>query len=298
MPNNINRKKKNNNKTNNGKKRFIDYDFVVKKEKYNKKTKEIKTEEIVKNINRARKNEKKLFLLTILVMLILTVLSYFLIMKSIARNDLKNIVQKETTDQVIEKELEAKRKITADEYILEKELINTYSNIATLNASIGKKDDKSINVDEKRVEKIEKGVENEKIKKEEITNQIAESKKNNIDALEIKDESYDGIVEETYKVYLDKDNNCVYTSYIFKTTNSKLFEKEKDRISNSEKYSNVVANNSDYEKDDVKSLKQISAYVSEFENMKLSDIINEINKQVKTTKFELIYNIIDSEKKR
>lgn len=298
MPNNINRKKKNNNKTNNGKKRFIDYDFVVKKEKYNKKTKEIKTEEIVKNINRARKNEKKLFLLTILVMLILTVLSYFLIMKSIARNDLKNIVRKETTDQVIEKELEAKRKITADEYILEKELINTYSNIATLNASIGKKDDKSINVDEKRVEKIEKGVENEKIKKEEITNQIAESKKNNIDALEIKDESYDGIVEETYKVYLDKDNNCVYTSYIFKTTNSKLFEKEKDRISNSEKYSNVVANNSDYEKDDVKSLKQISAYVSEFENMKLSDIINEINKQVKTTKFELIYNIIDSEKKR
>lgn len=298
MPNNINRKKKNNNKTNNGKKRFIDYDFVVKKEKYNKKTKEIKTEEIVKNINRARKNEKKLFLLTILVMLILTVLSYFLIMKSIAKNDLKNIVQKETTDQVIEKELEAKRKITADEYILEKELINTYSNIATLNASIGKKDDKSINVDEKRVEKIEKGVENEKIKKEEITNQIAESKKNNIDALEIKDESYDGIVEETYKVYLDKDNNCVYTSYIFKTTNSKLFEKEKDRISNSEKYSNVVANNSDYEKDDVKSLKQISAYVSEFENMKLSDIINEINKQVKTTKFELIYNIIDSEKKR
>lgn len=298
MPNNINRKKKNNKKKNNGKKRFIDYDFVVKKEKYNKKTKEIKTEEIVKNINRARKNEKKLFLLTILVMLILTVLSYFLIMKSIARNDLKNIVQKETTDQVIEKELEAKRKITADEYILEKELINTYSNIATLNASIGKKDDKSINVDEKRVEKIEKGVENEKIKKEEITNQIAESKKNNIDALEIKDESYDGIVEETYKVYLDKDNNCVYTSYIFKTTNSKLFEKEKDRISNSEKYSNVVANNSDYEKDDVKSLKQISAYVSEFENMKLSDIINEINKQVKTTKFELIYNIIDSEKKR
>lgn len=298
MPNNINRKKKNNNKTNNGKKRFIDYDFVVKKEKYNKKIKEIKTEEIVKNINRARKNEKKLFLLTILVMLILTVLSYFLIMKSIAKNDLKNIVQKETTDQVIEKELEAKRKITADEYILEKELINTYSNIATLNASIGKKYDKSINVDEKRVEKIEKGVENEKIKKEEIRNQIAESKKNNIDALEIKDESYDGIVEETYKIYLDKDNNCVYTSYIFKTTNSKLFEKEKERISNSEKYSNVVVNNSDYEKDDVKSLKQISAYVSEFENMKLSDIINEINKQVKTTKFELIYNIIDSEKKR
>ncbi len=298
MPNNINRKKKNNNKTNNGKKRFIDYDFVVKKEKYNKKIKEIKTEEIVKNINRARKNEKKLFLLTILVMLILTVLSYFLIMKSIAKNDLKNIVQKETTDQVIEKELEAKRKITADEYILEKELINTYSNIATLNASIGKKDDKRINVDEKRVEKIEKGVENEKIKKEEIRNQIAESKKNNIDALEIKDESYDGIVEETYKIYLDKDNNCVYTSYIFKTTNSKLFEKEKERISNSEKYSNVVVNNSDYEKDDVKSLKQISAYVSEFENMKLSDIINEINKQVKTTKFELIYNIIDSEKKR
>lgn len=298
MPNNINRKKKNNNKTNNGKKRFIDYDFVVKKEKYNKKIKEIKTEEIVKNINRARKNEKKLFLLTILVMLILTVLSYFLIMKSIAKNDLKNIVQKETTDQVIEKELEAKRKITADEYILEKELINTYSNIATLNASIGKKDDKSINVDEKRVEKIEKGVENEKIKKEEIRNQIAESKKNNIDALEIKDESYDGIVEETYKIYLDKDNNCVYTSYIFKTTNSKLFEKEKERISNSEKYSNVVVNNSDYEKDDVKSLKQISAYVSEFENMKLSDIINEINKQVKTTKFELIYNIIDIEKKR
>lgn len=297
MPNNINRKKKNNNKTNNGKKRFIDYDFVVKKQKYNKKIKEIKTEEIVKNINRARKNEKKLFLLTILVMLILTVLSYFLIMKSIAKNDLKNIVQKETTDQVIEKELEAKRKITADEYILEKELINTYSNIATLNASIGKKDDKSINVDEKRVEKIEKGVENEKIKKEEIRNQIAESKKNNIDALEIKDESYDGIVEETYKIYLDKDNNCVYTSYIFKTTNSKLFEKEKERISNSEKYSNVVVNNSDYEKDDVKSLKQISAYVSEFENMKLSDIINEINKQVKTTKFELIYNIIDSEKK-
>lgn len=297
MPNNINRKKKNNNKTNNGKKRFIDYDFVVKKQKYNKKIKEIKTEEIVKNINRARKNEKKLFLLTILVMLILTVLSYFLIMKSIAKNDLKNIVQKETTDQVIEKELEAKRKITADEYILEKELINTYSNIATLNASIGKKDDKSINVDEKRVEKIEKGVENEKIKKEEIRNQIAESKKNNIDALEIKDESYDGIVEETYKIYIDKENNCVYTSYIFKTTNSKLFEKEKERISNSEKYSNVVVNNSDYEKDDVKSLKQISAYVSEFENMKLSDIINEINKQVKTTKFELIYNIIDSEKK-
>lgn len=297
MPNNINRKKKNNNKTNNGKKRFIDYDFVVKKQKYNKKIKEIKTEEIVKNINRARKNEKKLFLLTILVMLILTVLSYFLIMKSIAKNDLKNIVQKETTDQVIEKELEAKRKITADEYILEKELINTYSNIATLNASIGKKDDKSINVDEKRVEKIEKGVENEKIKKDEIRNQIAESKKNNIDALEIKDESHDGIVEETYKIYLDKDNNCVYTSYIFKTTNSKLFEKEKERISNSEKYSNVVVNNSDYEKDDVKSLKQISAYVSEFENMKLSDIINEINKQVKTTKFELIYNIIDSEKK-
>lgn len=298
MPNNINRKKKNNNKTNNRKKRFIDYDFVVKKEKYNKKIKEIKTEEIVKNINRARKNEKKLFLLTILVMLILTVLSYFLIMKSIAKNDLKNIVQKETTDQVIEKELEAKRKITADEYILEKELINTYSNIATLNASIGKKYDKSINVDEKRVEKIEKGVENEKIKKEEIRNQIAESKKNNIDALEIKDESYDGIVEETYKIYLDKDNNCVYTSYIFKTTNSKLFEKEKERISNSEKYSNVVVNNSDYEKDDVKSVKQISAYVSEFENMKLSDIINEINKQVKTTKFELIYNIIDIEKKR
>lgn len=298
MPNNINRKKKNNNKTNNGKKRFIDYDFVVKKQKYNKKIKEIKTEEIVKNINRARKNEKKLFLLTILVMLILTVLSYFLIMKSIAKNDLKNIVQKETTDQVIEKELEAKRKITADEYILEKELINTYSNIATLNASIGKKDDKSINVDEKRVEKIEKGVENEKIKKEEIRNQIAESKKNNIDALEIKDESYDGIVEETYKIYIDKENNCVYTSYIFKTTNSKLFEKEKERISNSEKYSNVVVNNSDYEKDDVKSLKQISAYVSEFENMKLSDIINEINKQVKTTKFELIYNIIDIEKKR
>lgn len=297
MPNNMKKNKQNNNKIDNEKKRFVDYDFALKKEEYNKKEKEIKTEEIVKNINRVRKNEKKLFLLTILIMLMLIVLSYFLIMKSITKNDLKNIVQKETTDQVIEKELEAKRKITADEYILEKELIDTYSNIATLNASIGKKDDKSINVDEKRVEKIEKGVENEKIKKEEITNQIAESKKNNIDALEIKDESYDGIVEETYKIYLDKDNNCVYTSYIFKTTNSKLFEKEKDRISNSEKYSNVVVNNSGNEKNDIKNLKQISAYVSEFENMKLSDIINEINKQIKTTKFELIYNNIDIEKK-
>ncbi len=297
MPNNMNRNKQNKNKIDNGKKRFVDYDFVLKKEEYNKKEKEIKTEEIVKNINRVRKNERKLFLLTILIMLMLIVLSYFLIMKSITKNDLKNIVQKETTDQVIEKELEAKRKITADEYILEKELINTYSNISKLNASIGKKDDKSINIDEKRVEKIEKGVENEEIKKEKIRTKIAENKKNNIDELKIKDESYDGIVKETYKIYLDKDNNCVYTSYIFKTTNSKLFEKEKDRISNSEKYSNVVVNNSDYEKDDVKSLKQISAYVSEFENMKLSDIINEINKQIKTTKFELIYNIIDIEKK-
>lgn len=297
MPNNMNRNKQNNNKIDNGKKRFVDYDFVLKKEEYNKKEKEIKTEEIVKNINRVRKNERKLFLLTILIMLMLIVLSYFLIMNSITKNDLKNIVQKETTDQVIEKELEAKRKITADEYILEKELINTYSNISKLNASIGKKDDKSINVDEKRVEKIEKGVENEEIKKEEITNQILENKKNNIDELKIKDESYDGIVEEIYKIYLDKDNNCVYTSYIFKTTNSKLFEKEKYRISNSQKYSNVVTNNSGNEKNDISNLKQISAYVSEFENMKLSNIINEINKQIKTTKFELIYNNIDIEKK-
>lgn len=297
MPNNMNRNKQNNNKIDNGKKRFVDYDFVLKKEEYNKKEKEIKTEEIVKNINRVRKNERKLFLLTILIMLMLIVLSYFLIMNSITKNDLKNIVQKETTDQVIEKELEAKRKTTADEYILEKELINTYSNISKLNASIGKKDDKSINVDEKRVEKIEKGVENEEIKKEEITNQILENKKNNIDELKIKDESYDGIVEEIYKIYLDKDNNCVYTSYIFKTTNSKLFEKEKYRISNSQKYSNVATNNSGNEKNDISNLKQISAYVSEFENMKLSNIINEINKQIKTTKFELIYNNIDIEKK-
>lgn len=303
--NNLNGKNYSANKINveekdDSKKRFVDYDFIVKKEKYNRKSKEIVNEEMIKSNNRLAKNEKKLFILTIVVMLIIVILSYFLIMKSMTKNDLKNIVEKDATDQVIEKVLEAKRKLTADEYVLEKELIETSGNIATLNASISKKDDKSINVDQERVEKIEEGVRSEIEKKEEIRNKIAESKKNS-------DASYDGYVEEIYMIYLDKENHCVYTNYILKTANPKLFEEEKNRISESEMYSNVVVNNVDLEKENKEEQKEnlneketmsVSANISKYENKKIADILNDINKKVRTTKFELLYNSVETEKKK
>lgn len=282
------------------KKRFVDYDFIVKKEKYNKKSKEIINEEMIKSDNRLAKNEKHLFILTIAIMLVIVILSYFLIMKSMTKNDLKNIVEKETSDQVIEKVLEAKRKLTTDEYVLEKELIETSSNIATLNASIAKKDDKSINVDQERVEKIEEGVRSEREKKEEIRNKIAESKKRS-------DASYDGYVEEIYMIYLDKENHCVYTNYILKTANPKLFEEEKNRISKNEMYSNVAVNNVDFDKGNKEEQKEnskekeimsVSANISKYENNKIADILNDINRKVRTTKFELLYNSVEGQKKK
>ena len=178
----------------------------------------------------------------------------------------------------IHKEIEAKRKITEEQYLLEEKILETKKSIEDKRKEsnpnteeINKMNESLILLNQELVKSKEKGTD--------TTN------KNGIDSKK-QEISY---IEETYLINLSKDENIINIVYKFSTNDKELLNSVKEKISKKEKYSNTRINE--------KNENEILADIKGEEGKKISEIINNLSKNILVGEYTFVEQSVNAKLK-
>lgn len=178
----------------------------------------------------------------------------------------------------IHKEIEAKRKITEEQYLLEEKILETKKSIEDKRKEsnpnteeINKMNESLILLNQELVKSKEKGTD--------TTN------KNGIDSKK-QEISY---IEETYLINLSKDENIINIVYKFSTNDKELLNSVKEKISKKEKYSNTRINE--------KNENEILADIKGEEGKKISEIINNLSKNILVGEYTFVEQSVNTKLK-
>jgi hypothetical protein len=178
----------------------------------------------------------------------------------------------------IYKEIEATRKITEEQYLLEEKILETKKSVED------KRKESNPNIEE--INKMNESLillNKELVKsKEKITDT---TNKNDIDSKK-QEISY---IEETYLINLSKDENIINIVYKFSTNDKELLNSVKEKISKKEKYSNTRINE--------KNENEILADIKGEEGKKISEIINNLSKNILVGEYTFVEQNVNTKLK-
>ena len=178
----------------------------------------------------------------------------------------------------IYKEIEAKRKITEEQYLLEEKILETKKSIED------KRKESNPNMEE--INKMNESLillNQELIKSKE--NSTDTTNKNGIDSKK-QEISH---IEETYLINLSKDENIINIVYKFSTNDKELLNSVKEKISKKEKYSNTRINE--------KNENEILADIKGEEGKKISEIINNLSKNILVGEYTFVEQSVNAKLK-
>lgn len=178
----------------------------------------------------------------------------------------------------IYKEIEATRKITEEQYLLEEKILETKKSVED------KRKESNPNMEE--INKMNESLillNKELVKsKEKITDT---TNKNDIDSKK-QEISH---IEETYLINLSKDENIINIVYKFSTNDKELLNSVKEKISKKEKYSNTRINE--------KNENEILADIKGEEGKKISEIINNLSKNILVGEYTFVEQNVNTKLK-
>lgn len=178
----------------------------------------------------------------------------------------------------IHKEIEAKRKITEEQYLLEEKILETKKSIED------KRKESNPNTEE--INKMNESLillNQELIKSKEKSTDT--TNKNGIDSKK-QEISH---IEETYLINLSKDENIINIVYKFSTNDKELLNSVKEKISKKEKYSNTRINE--------KNENEILADIKGEEGKKISEIINNLSKNILVGEYTFVEQSVNAKLK-
>lgn len=178
----------------------------------------------------------------------------------------------------IHKEIEAKRKITEEQYLLEEKILETKKSIED------KRKESNPNIEE--INKMNESLillNQELIKSKEKSTDT--TNKNGMDSKK-QEISY---IEETYLINLSKDENIINIVYKFSTNDKELLNSVKEKISKKEKYSNTRINE--------KNENEILADIKGEEGKKISEIINNLSKNILVGEYTFVEQSVNAKLK-
>ena len=178
----------------------------------------------------------------------------------------------------IHKEIEAKRKITEEQYLLEEKILETKKSIED------KRKESNPNTEE--INKMNESLillNQELIKSKEKSTDT--TNKNGMDSKK-QEISY---IEETYLINLSKDENIINIVYKFSTNDKELLNSVKEKISKKEKYSNTRINE--------KNENEILADIKGEEGKKISEIINNLSKNILVGEYTFVEQSVNAKLK-
>ena len=178
----------------------------------------------------------------------------------------------------IHKEIEAKRKITEEQYLLEEKILETKKSIED------KRKESNPNTEE--INKMNESLillNQELIKSKEKSTDT--TNKNSIDSKK-QEISH---IEETYLINLSKDENIINIVYKFSTNDKELLNSVKEKISKKEKYSNTRINE--------KNENEILADIKGEEGKKISEIINNLSKNILVGEYTFVEQSVNAKLK-
>lgn len=178
----------------------------------------------------------------------------------------------------IHKEIEAKRKITEEQYLLEEKILETKKSIED------KRKESNPNTEE--INKMNESLillNQELIKSKEKSTDT--TNKNGMDSKK-QEISY---IEETYLINLSKDENIINIVYKFNTNDKGLLNSVKEKISKKEKYSNTRINE--------KNENEILADIKGEEGKKISEIINNLSKNILVGEYTFVEQSVNAKLK-
>lgn len=178
----------------------------------------------------------------------------------------------------IHKEIEAKRKITEEQYLLEEKILETKKSVED------KRKESNPNMEE--INKMNESLillNQELIKSKEKSTDT--TNKNGMDSKK-QEISY---IEETYLINLSKDENIINIVYKFNTNDKGLLNSVKEKISKKEKYSNTRINE--------KNENEILADIKGEEGKKISEIINNLSKNILVGEYTFVEQNVNTKLK-
>ena len=178
----------------------------------------------------------------------------------------------------IHKEIEAKRKITEEQYLLEEKILETKKSIEDKR--------KESNPNREEINKMNESLillNQELVKSKEKSTDT--TNKNGIDSKK-QEISY---IEETYLINLSKDENIINIVYKFSTNDKELLNSVKEKISKKEKYSNTRINE--------KNENEILADIKGEEGKKISEIINNLSKNILAGEYTFVEQSVNAKLK-
>lgn len=178
----------------------------------------------------------------------------------------------------IHKEIEATRKITEEQYLLEEKILETKKSVEDKRKEsnpnmeeINKMNESLILLNQELVKSKEKSTD--------TTNKNGiYSKKQEISH-----------IEETYLINLSKDENIINIVYKFSTNDKELLNSVKEKISKKEKYSNTRINE--------KNENEILADIKGEEGKKISEIINNLSKNILVGEYTFVEQSVNTKLK-
>lgn len=178
----------------------------------------------------------------------------------------------------IHKEIEAKRKITEEQYLLEEKILETKKSIEDKR--------KESNPNREEINKMNESLillNQELVKSKEKSTDT--TNKNGMDSKK-QEISY---IEETYLINLSKDENIINIVYKFSTNDKELLNSVKEKISKKEKYSNTRINE--------KNENEILADIKGEEGKKISEIINNLSKNILAGEYTFVEQSVNAKLK-
>lgn len=178
----------------------------------------------------------------------------------------------------IHKEIEATRKITEEQYLLEEKILETKKSVED------KRKESNPNMEE--INKMNESLillNQELIKSKEKSTDT--TNKNGIDSKK-QEISH---IEETYLINLSKDENIINIVYKFSTNDKELLNSVKEKISKKEKYSNTRINE--------KNENEILADIKGEEGKKISEIINNLSKNILVGEYTFVEQSVNTKLK-
>ena len=178
----------------------------------------------------------------------------------------------------IHKEIEATRKITEEQYLLEEKILETKKSVED------KRKESNPNMEE--INKMNESLillNQELVKSKEKSTDT--TNKNGIDSKK-QEISH---IEETYLINLSKDENIINIVYKFSTNDKELLNSVKEKISKKEKYSNTRINE--------KNENEILADIKGEEGKKISEIINNLSKNILVGEYTFVEQSVNTKLK-
>lgn len=178
----------------------------------------------------------------------------------------------------IHKEIEATRKITEEQYLLEEKILETKKSVED------KRKESNPNMEE--INKMNESLillNQELVKSKEKSTDT--TNKNGIDSKK-QEISH---IEETYLINLSKDENIINIVYKFSTNDKELLNSVKEKISKKEKYSNTRINE--------KNENEILADIKGEEGKKISEIINNLSKNILVGEYTFVEQSVNAKLK-